>query len=108
MVLLGSWTMLSCHESSCVWCRGGCAPGPPDPALAPQYSSGKLLRAAVVEGIRALPEALTGLGNRTRVDCSCDICPGHLSHQETLQQLASSLFCPVIPGDTQVRQRYEP
>ena len=108
MVLLGSWTMLSCHESSCVWCRGGCAPGPPDPALAPQYSSGKLLRAAVVEGIRALPEALTGLGNRTRVDCSCDICPGHLSHQETLQQLASSLFCPVIPGDTQVRQSYEP
>ena len=37
--------------------------------------------------------------------CSCDIChgePEHLSHEQSLAALADSLFCPVMPGDTQV------
>ena len=49
-------------------CRGACAPGPPFPDLAPKFSSGKLLRAAVVSALKALPPELlrgAGGGNRT-------------------------------------------
>lgn len=81
-------------------CRGGCAADWPD--LYPDFSAGKLMRLSVVKGIKALPHALTGLGKRTRVGCACDICSKSLTHAALMKQLASSIFCPVIPGDTQV------
>ena len=37
-----------------------------------------------------------------QVDCSCEMCPRALTHRAVMDRLYDSLFCPVMPGDTQV------
>lgn len=83
--------------------RGACAPNRPD--LMPEYSSGMLLRRVVVEGIKSLPRALTRLGERSKLTCICDSCGEGELHDASMEHLSDSVFCPVIPGDTQVGSR---
>lgn len=39
------------------------------------------------------------------VACTCSVCPGHISHRESEERLARSVYCPVLAGDTQASAR---
>ncbi|KAL6777796.1 hypothetical protein ACKKBG_A15670 [Auxenochlorella protothecoides x Auxenochlorella symbiontica] len=84
---------LAATRDTLLFYRGGCSPSSSSAPSGPRYSSGKLLRRAVVDAVQA--------SNATDVDvrCGCDICPGALSHSQVLARMRSSRYCLMLPGD---------
>ncbi|KDD72817.1 hypothetical protein H632_c2860p0 [Helicosporidium sp. ATCC 50920] len=79
-----------------IFSHGACA-NTADPSV--KWSSGKLMRTRLTAALAA--------SNASDVDsqCACAICKGSLSHAETMARMRRSVFCPVLPGDTQSSRR---
>ena len=48
---------------------------------------------------RCLPPA------RSQAECACDICEGHLEHGQLAAAMQRSVFCLVLPSNTQSSRR---
>lgn len=53
----------------------------------------------------ARPPALSPHPACTQADCTCAVCPDSLPHDALQAELRSSLFCPVLAGDTAASNR---
>lgn len=64
-----------------------------------EFTWGKIQRREVVEALQSLNKPDVDMG------CACDICPGSLPHNTTVDRMRRSLFCPVLAGDAQTSRR---
>lgn len=71
--------LLPCHMLSCV-------PTPSHPAVLPL-------------AVSLLPLALL------QAECTCDICEGHMRHDQLIASMSRSVFCPILPSNTQSSRR---
>ena len=40
-----------------------------------------------------------------QAQCACDICEGHMPHDQLMARMARSVFCPILPSNTQSSRR---
>ena len=40
-----------------------------------------------------------------QAQCACDICQGHMPHDQLMARMARSVFCPILPSNTQSSRR---
>ncbi|KAL4442429.1 hypothetical protein ABPG77_005013 [Micractinium sp. CCAP 211/92] len=80
-----------------IFFQGGC--GHPDPAVRPSFTAGKMLRYWLVQELKELGQP------DIHAECTCDICDGHMAHDRLTAAMSRSVFCPILPSNTQSSRR---